>query len=160
MDRVTVEQMSRPIPYTTAEIAYARKRPFPERTPIPVEGDEVLCRLNEWGDVYGATVDRVQPEDDVDDRNLFQVELADAMAERLLLLEGRPVMSKVEDPWPTLWLVVKVPRGDGFVRTVHTHTREARLRGSAGWLPLDWRTRRRYLPAQLEGMVTDDGDRS
>lgn len=152
MDRVTVEQMSRPFPYSAAEVAYARRRPVHERTPIPAEGDEVLCRLDEWGTAFPAVVDRVQPSDDVDDPYLFEVQL-DGNREPMLI-EGRPVLSAVDDPWPTLWLTVSLTtREDGFIRTVTTHTREARLRGSAGWLPLDWTTRRRWLPTQLEGMV-------
>jgi hypothetical protein len=151
VDRATVELMSRPIPYSRTEIAWARRRPAELRTPIPAEGDTVLCRLVEWEEPYEATVERVQPSDDVNDPHLFEVAL-DHTAEPVLI-EGLPVMNGLDDPWPTLWLVVATPGG----RIVHTHTREARLRGSAGWLPPDWKTRRRWLPTQLEGLVSVDG---
>jgi hypothetical protein len=157
MDRVTVELMSRPIPYSAAEIAYARRRPVHEHTPTPEVGDTVWCRLDEWAEPHEALVTGVQPADDVDDPHLFEVSLDGAGDP--VLIEGRPVLNGVEDPWPTLWLDVRVPQRDGeFIKIVHTHTREARLRGSPGWLPLDWRTRRRYLPAQLEQMITDETD--
>lgn len=153
MDRVTVELMSRVFPYTRDEIAYIRKRPAHERTPLPAVGDTVWCRLDEWGEVYEALVTGVQPEDDIDDPHMYEV-VTDAVGDPVMV-EGRPALSMLDDPWPTLWLEVKVPRQDGFVKIVHTHTREARLRGSCGWLPLDWRSRRRPLPHQLEAMVTE-----
>jgi hypothetical protein len=147
MDRPTVELMSRPIPYSAAEVAWARARPAELRTPIPRVDDAILCRLIEWEEPLEAIVDRVQPADDINDPHLFEVAL-DGAGEPVLL-EGRPVMSPLVDPWPTLWLVVH-----SGIRVVHTHTREARLRGSAGWLPLNWKTRRRWLPTQLEGLVS------
>lgn len=146
MDRPTVELMSRPIPYSAVEVAWARHRPVELRTPIPRADDAVMFRLTEWEEPVEAIVDRVQPMDDIDDPHLFEVVL-DPLGEPVLV-EGRPVMSQIDDPWPTLWLVVSAG-----LRTVHTHSREARLRGSAGWLPLDWKTRRRWLPTQLEGLV-------
>ncbi len=146
MDRLTVEQMSRIVPYSAAEVEYVRRRPPAERTPLPSEGDMAYCRLDEWGPVWESTVERVQPLDDVDDPHLYRV-VTDGVGE-LVILEGRPVISMVEDPWVTLWLSV-----DTGERIVRTHTREARLRGSAGWLPLDWKTRKRWLPTQLEMMV-------
>lgn len=147
MDRVTVELMSRPIPYSAAEVGWARNRPSDLRTPIPGEGDTVLCRLVEWDEPHEAIVERVQPLDDINDPHLFEVS-TDGRGEPVLI-EGRPILNGLTDPWPTLWLVVYGPHGS----IVHTHTREARLRGSAGWLPLDWKTRRRWLPTQLESMV-------
>jgi hypothetical protein len=147
VDRVTVEQMSRPFRYSRAEVESIRNRPIDERTPIPEVGDTVWCRLDEWEEPHEALVTAVQSDDDIDDQNLYEA--------LQIVIGGRAVISQLDDPWPKVWLEVKVPRSDGFVRTVHTHCREARLRGSAGWLPLDWRTRRRPLPPQLEAMVTD-----
>lgn len=140
--------MSRPIPYSAEELHTARCRPAEFRTPIPREGDTVLCRLNEWGPAYAAEVERVQPLDDVDDPHLAEVTLDER--QEVVVLEGRPVMAMVDDPWPTLWLVVDTPRGK-----IRTHTREARLRGSAGWLPLDWESRRRPLPAAMRPLLDD-----
>jgi hypothetical protein len=48
-----------------------------------------------------------------------------------------PIAHRLLDPWPMLTL--NTPWGLGM-------TQEARLRGSAGWLPLDWETRHRPLP--------------
>lgn len=140
--------MSRLVPYTAIEVDSIRCRPFAERTPLPAVGDEVLCRLHEWEDPHPATVDSVQPLDDVDDPHLFRPDM-DPFGD-LILLEGRPVLMALDDPWVTLWLTV-----DLGSRTLATHTREARLRGSAGWLPLDWKARRRPLPGQLESLITE-----
>jgi hypothetical protein len=110
--------------YTDAELRWARERPPAERTPIPAAGDEVLYRHDQNGPVERAEVEAVQPLDDLYDPNLWTLH-ADAGGSPLLL-EGRPVMREVNDPWPLLTL-----------RTLwgRVQTREARLPGSPGWLP-------------------------
>lgn len=150
MRRFEVEALSRVIPYVETELAWIRDRPPMDRVPVPEPGAEVGARLDMWGEVYSATVESVQPPDDVDDPHLYQVAL-DAVGE-VLLIEGRPALVSVPDPWPTLWLVIEVP---GELAPVHSHMREARLRGSPGWLPLDWKTRRRPLPAALVPLITE-----
>jgi len=147
VDRVDVERMTRLIPYARSEIAWIRCRPAADRTPLPESGDVVLFRLQEWEEPLEAIVERVQPFDDVDDPHLCAVE-SDEHGE-IVLVEGRPVFSQLEDPWPLVW--VKVDLGNGA--TERHHSREARLRGAAGWLPLDWRSRRRPLPADFAKLL-------
>lgn len=128
---------TRLIPYSAAEVAWALERPAPDRSAIPAEGDEVDYRHDPWGPVRRALVQWVQPLDDFDDPNLWTVQ-TDPMTGEPLLLDDRPVMAQRLDPWPLLRL--RVPGvGVGL-------SREARLRGSAGWLPLNWRARRRPMP--------------
>lgn len=130
------EADTRQIPYSSWEYAWAHERPAQHRTPLPAVGDEVRYRQDPWGPVVAADVVSVWPLDDVDDPHLWRVE-TDGMGNPLAI-EGRPLYAQRLDPWPIVRL--RVPRlglGD---------TREARLRGSAGWLPLDWETRYRPLP--------------
>lgn len=130
------EAETRGIPWTPGEFAWAHERPAEHRTPTPLLGDEVCYRHDAWGPVVTAEVVWRQPPDDVDDPHLWRVE-TDARGNPLLV-EGHPLFSQRLDQWPVLRL--KVPRlGLG-------ETREARLRGSPGWLPLDWETRYRPMP--------------
>lgn len=130
------EEDTRLIPYAASELAWARQRPAPHRVPVPRVGDEVLYRHDYWGPVEQAEALAVQSLTDLDDPMLWQIEV-DGFGHPLTL-EGRPVISQLLDPWPTVDL--RIP-GRGVGRT-----REARLRGSPGWLPLDWETRYRPLP--------------
>jgi hypothetical protein len=130
------EEHTSMIPYAQWEFAWAHERPAQDRTPTPLVGDEVFYRHDPWGPVVRAEVVWRQPLDDLDDPHLWRVEM-DGMG-GALLLDGRPVMAQRLDPWPILRLrVLRLGLGD---------TREARLRGSPGWLPLDWETRFRPLP--------------
>lgn len=131
-----LEADTRYVPYASWEVAWAHERPAPDRTPLPAVGDEVMYRHDPWGAVVAVIVVWVQPLDDLDDPHLWRVQ-TDGTG-RLLLVDGRPVFAQQLDPWPVLRL--RVPRlGVG-------ETREARLRGSAGWLPLDWEQRHRPMP--------------
>lgn len=136
------------IPYSASEISWAHERPGQHRTPLPVAGDEVEYRHDSWGPVVRVDVVHVQSLDDIGDPHLWRVEL-DGFG-RPLLLDDRPVMQQRFDPWPVLRL--KVPRV-GLV-----DTREARLRGSPGWLPLDWETRFRPMPEFT--IITHEGGRT
>lgn len=132
------EEDTRLIPYGPDEAAWCIERPAPDRVPLPAAGDEVDYRADPWGPVRRALVRWVQPLDDLDDPHLWTVQ-RDPMTGAVVLLDDRPVMQQALDPWPMLRLYV-AGLGEGL-------TREARLRGSAGWLPLDWRSRRRPMPA-------------
>jgi hypothetical protein len=124
------------IPYAPWEVAWARERPAQHRTPLPAPGDEVRYRHDYWGPVVRAEVVSVQPLDDLTDPNLWTVEL-DGLGNPLQV-DGRALIAQKLDPWPTLHL--RVPGlGVGI-------SREARLRGAPGWLPLDWESRIRPLP--------------
>lgn len=131
------ESDTRLVPYQEWELQWARRRPAPDRVPLPVVGAAVAFRADYWGPVVLADVLEIQDLEDVADQHLWRVDMA---ADGLpLLLEGRPLMVQCADPWPLL--TIHVPGvGDGL-------TREARLRGAPGWLPLDWETRTRPLPA-------------
>src|SRR5258707_434464 len=122
------------IVYTPEEYQWARRRPASQRTAIPQVGDEVMYRHIEGGPVVRAEVLAVQNLEDFQDPNLwyFQTDSEGRPAE----IEGRRVLAKAYDPWPELTL--KTPYGVGV-------SREARMRGAVGWLPLDWETRQ--LPA-------------
>lgn len=129
------EQDTRAVPVGPDEVAWALNRPAPHRVPVPAVGDQVLYRHDPWGEVSEAEVLAVQPLDDVDDPHIAFVE-RDALGQ-VIVIEGRPVIALRKDPWPRL--TVRTKYGVGV-------TREARLRGSPGWLPLDWEARHRPLP--------------
>jgi hypothetical protein len=113
------------------EVAYAQGYRHPTLglrpiTPLPKPGDLVLYRSNEWFDPIVATVELVDIE------------------------PGHPSMG-LPTPWPKLLLLVTPapPKGKLDVsghllaksagpRPYHMRTMEARMIGSAGWLPLDW----------------------
>lgn len=123
-------------PYTPEEINWAHRRPGPDRTPLPCIGDEVMYRHDSFGPVERAEVVWVQSLDDLSDPHLWQVQV-DGQGNPVLL-DGRHVLLQRFDPWPLVHL--RIPgRGVG-------ETREARLRGSPGWLPLDWESRSRPSP--------------
>lgn len=125
------------MPHTPAEYAWARQRPMEHHTPIPQVGDEVFYRHVEWGPVVRADVLDVQSLDDMSDPHLWIVETAHGEP---LTLDGRHIIRPALDRWPLLTL--RTPHGVGL-------TREARLRGSAGWLPLDWESRYRPTPVAV-----------
>ncbi len=129
---------SRFVPVGRDEIEWAHSRPSRHRVPVPKAGDQVLYRHDPWGEVSEAEVLAVQPLDDLSDPLLAFVE-RDQFGE-LILIDDRPVIALKKDPWPTVTLRTRY--GVGV-------TREARLRGSPGWLPLDWETRYRPLPGFL-----------
>lgn len=118
------------IAYDPAEFHWARNRPARHRTPLPKPGDEVLYRHFERGIPTRATVLEVMDPDPTD-LNVWRYAV-NALNDPVVDGAGRRLMEYVADPWHTLLL-----RTDyGVLRA-----REARLRESPGWLPLDWRTR-------------------
>ena len=121
--------------YTPNEYAWARRRPAPDRTPIPGVGDEVYYRHVESGPVVRATVLAVQDLEDFTDPNLWYFQTDDQG--QPVLIDGEMVLAQTYDPWPELTL--QTLYGLGIAR-------EARLRESPGWLPLDWETRSRPAP--------------
>jgi hypothetical protein len=128
------ELNTRAVPWDQIEIVWARNRPYVERPPIPQVGDRLYYRHDEWSrDVEEITVLEVQSLEYRDDPNLWH-QVKDQWG--VPIIDGRtPRMSRVADPWP--WIVFRRdPLSDRATRS-----RESRLRGSAGWLPLDWRTR-------------------
>ncbi len=129
------EADSRAVPHTRAEFDWAHCREPQHRVGPPAAGDTVLYRHEPWATPTEATVEWVQPADDVDDPHLWIVQTD--QWERPMLHGGQPVMRPKADPWPLVRLRTKFGRVD---------TREARLRGSPGWLPPDWERRYRPVP--------------
>jgi hypothetical protein len=118
------------IVYTPEEYVWARRRPAHQRTPIPQVGDEVMYRHIEGGPVVRAEVLAVQNLEDFSDPNLWYFQ-SDQYGQPVTV-EGQMVLAQAHDPWPEVTL--RTPYGIGV-------TREARLRGATGWLPLDWENR-------------------
>lgn len=128
------------IPITTADIAYARLRPPAERTAPPRVDERLLYRHTEWDtDLLDAVVLAVQdPREPCElfgdprvDGNMWRlsdragaVHLPEGLAPDDLpagWLEPHP------DPWPLVRLLVPA-------LSLAVDCREARVRGSAGWL--------------------------
>lgn len=128
------ELATRAVPWDRIEVTWARNRPMNERPPIPKAGDVVAYRHNEWSpDVIDVLVLEVQDLEDREDPNLWH-QVKDERG--VPIIDGAtPRMAQAADPWP--WIIFR--RDPASDRT--TCSREARLRGSAGWLPLDWRSR-------------------
>jgi hypothetical protein len=138
---VSVHQVdeSRLVPIDPSEIHWALNRPPEHRTPIPTVGERVYYRHHEWGEVTEAQVVAVQDPLDYADRYLWHV-LTDERRRPIHDERGNRVLVPAPDPWPTLTLATDWG---------HRATREARVRGSAGWLPLDWRNRYRPEPGRV-----------
>lgn len=112
------------MPVPLEQVQRARCRPPHERTRIPHPGERVWYRHDPYGPLAEAEVEAVDVSN-VEDWNVYRV----VLDERRYPVEigGRRVTEMVEDPWPDLIL-----RTD-YGRVV---TREARIDGSPGWLPM------------------------
>jgi hypothetical protein len=116
--------------HTADEVNRARWRPEEHRTPIPDVGDRVLFRPAEDAGLIHATVLEVTYHDPEGvDWNCWRVRTNPATAAPVYDEDRQVILDPHPDAWPTLLLKV-----DG--QASHTMTREARLPGSAGWLPL------------------------
>src|SRR6202012_5502096 len=71
--RHEVEALTRILQVSAQEVTWARDHRLGDGhdPPAPAAGDHVGCRLEEWGPVWPAVVERVQPLDDVDDPYLW-----------------------------------------------------------------------------------------
>lgn len=134
------EADTRLIPYDESEITWARCRPPEHRVPLPTLGDPVLYRHDPWGSPVVAEVIAIEDLDDRTKPNLWEVVRDPASGRILATPDHVPVARPLADPWPVLH--IKSRYGIAV-------TQEARLRGSAGWLPLDWESRHRPLPDLL-----------
>lgn len=146
------ELRTRQVPWAQIEVTHARNRPHAERTPWPKVGDQVWYRRYDW-DRHPSTGRRVEPAlgvvatvqdpDDREDPNLWQ-RIRNLTGQLMWTREGGPLHQEVADPWP--WVDIQLPdllKPNGFLMRHGevVRTREARMRGSAGWLPLDYRQR-------------------
>lgn len=159
---------TRMVPWQQIEVSHARNRPVSERPPLPQPGEQVWYRQFEWnrnpvGDlvepVLADVVEVQHPHDASDsdfvdgvgwvrDPNLWHL-VRDEHGRVQLTPLGALRYEPVADPWP--WVRLRLPDSG----PVH-ETREARLRGSAGWLPLDYshRPERWRLPSQTALLST------
>lgn len=156
-----VELATRGVPYEPVEVSYANNRPHSERPPIPVVGVRVLYRREPYDQhPVPVRVVWVQPVDDESlvhsypgfgparDPNLWT--LVRDETGRPILDDGVPRYVPHSDPWPQVRVRGEWPASPGQAPEVRDAVcREARLRGSPGWLPLDWRTRPVRLPHEL-----------
>jgi hypothetical protein len=149
---------TRLIPWEHIEVTHARNRPQSERPPLPAVGERVWYRAHEWErDPAGlhvppelVTVVAVEPDDDPDSRdyidgvgwvrdpNLWHL-VRDTLGHPRTNPDGGLRYAPVADPWP--WLDLQLPDDEHGRPGRVVRAREARLRGSAGWLPLDYRDR-------------------
>lgn len=139
--------------YTPGEYQQARRRPAELHVPVPRVDDELLYRHNGGSpNVYRVAVTWVQDLEDMEDPNLWYFQtLPDG---RPRLIDGQQVLARAHDPWPAIRATLMEPTHDGgrnvdLPRGAAVETREARMRGSAGWLPLDWETRPRPTPPTI-----------
>lgn len=148
-DFAAIEAASCDVPWDANEYWWQLNRPRHLWTPLPSVGDLVCYRNDTWGPVSSARVVGRQDENDTDDHYLFDVVTVGGLdgTERRPMEDGagRRVKVRRDDPWFDLYLDT-----EGYGRRV---CREARLRGSPGWLPLDWRTRPRPIPTE-SGRIT------
>ena len=143
---------TRDVPYERVELTWAKNRPLHERPVIPLPGDKVFYRRIEWEqEPRLVTVLEVQDPLDKTDPNLWQT-LRNYHGHLLHDMWGRPLHKVMPDPWPWIrvcwWEQGKI--GPEMER--QGITREARLRGSPGWLPLNWRDRPVRLPHELKNV--------
>lgn len=127
--------------WDASEVGWQLRRPRKFWTPLPAAGDRVFYRHRHFGDVTGALVEQIEDLDDTSDSYVWHLVTVAGQLVRDEL--GRTVPRRVPDPWVTLRL-----RTDWGLLI----SREARLRGSAGWLPPDWE--RRLYPAIIDGRFT------
>lgn len=139
-----LEHETRLVPIEAREVAYARNRPTHERPPIPKPGDKVWYRHNEWDQhVWPATILEVQDVDDRTDPHLWHL-VRDTSGVPILDADI-PRQVQVADPWP--WVLLRVD--DDRFPSPQIRTQEGRVRGSAGWLPLNYLDRPVRLPHEL-----------
>jgi hypothetical protein len=145
------ESDTRLIPYSDAEVKWARHRPPEHRTPLPHPGTDILYRHDSWGPLISATVEAILYDPDDPDvgmiggrpnPDVWEAQ-SDPVTGHYLMVHGHTITVAKPDPWPQMVLITQL-------RPMRVTTQEARLRGSAGWLPLDWETRTRYMPGMIE----------
>lgn len=164
--RLADELATRLLPVGLDEGAYARNRPHDARPPTPRVGDEVFFRRNEWDsdeDLWRMRVVEVQDPDDKTSEwatNLWELIRGNWTGAPLFDRAGEMLILPVADPWP--WVLLRwegeIPKGSEHA-WMHrlAMTFESRVRGAAGWLPLDYeQTRRVWLPGQTLTMPTVD----
>ena len=148
---VDIEQATRMFAWSERELGWQRVRPPEHRVPLPRCKDRVYARLARFEEPLGAVVvsvpdlargwrwDDLEPGAATPDTWTWQLRRHNLTGEPILDSQGLPRVELLPDPQPVLAL-----RVDGHPGVMEM--REARLRGSPGWLPLDWRERWRPGP--------------
>lgn len=133
------------LPWDSAELAWQARRPVTHRTPSLALGLHLLFRPVAWSDeLIPIVVTAIQDLDSDEarrDPNVYDKMTNPEHTRVLTDPLGQPLTRLREDPWPWIHFQVLDDQGQpyGAVRSC----REARLRGSAGWLPLDHARRER-----------------
>lgn len=137
-------------PMTQTELERCRCRPGDvPRPPLPAVGDLVGYRAVAGGPVVAARVQGVESLADpwAHEHDAFEPHGPDVNVWDVSVMPGtrmprfdpaRPgayLFELRDDPWPSV--VVAVEPVDGKGRRLYAITREARLPGAAGWIPLD-----------------------
>jgi hypothetical protein len=128
-----------------AEYVWQADRPPAHRVPVPAVGDHVMMRYTSWSpEIYEVVVVDVQDMESDDaraDPNVYDKVATPDHREVLHGPDGTPLTRRRRDPWPIIWYRHLDANGEpaGAVRSC----REARIEGSAGWLPLDHERRQR-----------------
>lgn len=164
MVTLAAELLTRLVPYGQDEGTYARNRLTAERPAWPRVGDRVYFRREEWDldeQLHLMQVVDAQPQDDTDSvwaTNLWQHLRDNGTGQPLHYRDGRPVLAPLPDPWP--WVDLRWPDEQPIPKG-HEHawkhrvqrTFESRMRGSPGWLPLDYRASRQV---HVSGQVPEN----
>lgn len=126
VDGMVARNLANPtsMPVSQEAVFYARCRPVEHRTPIPEAGQRVWYRHNPHGPLTPAMVEGVSMADP-GDYNVWRFKLDEFR--QPIEANGKRVMEMTEDPWPDVILHTD------WGRLV---TREARIDGSPGWLPM------------------------
>jgi hypothetical protein len=131
--------------WDAAEYAWQANRPEDHRVPVPAIGDHVMIRSASWSpELHEAVVVEVQ--DMESDEANADPNVRDKMtsADHTQVMygpDGAPLTRLRADPWP--WIHYRHLDADGQATGAERSIREARLEGSAGWLPLDHERRER-----------------
>ncbi len=152
------ELLTRLVPIDQREVSYIRNRLQSDRPPRPKVDDQLFFRRNEWDtddQLYLMRVVEVQPENDTTSEfatNLVQHLRHNISGSPLFYLDGEPVLVPLPDPWPWVKFIFDGEPSKETLSWQHRPqmTFESRLRGSPGWLPLNYiETRRMYLPGEI-----------
>lgn len=151
MSTIEDELATRVWPWSERELAWQRMRPPALRTPLPCLGARLWFRFDRFAEPEAATAVQVpdlgrgwrwedlEPGASTPDPWVWQLRRDNSTAQPVLDSMGLPCVELLPDPQPVI--VCRVASRPGL----HA-AREARLRGSPGWLPLDWRERWRPGP--------------
>lgn len=131
--------------WDAAEYAWQANRPEAHRSPSLALGLDLLFRPAAWStELISIRVVAIQDLDSDEartDPNVYDKVTNPEHTQALVDALGRPLTRVRDDPWP--WIHFQVLDANGHLTGAVRSCREARLEGSAGWLPLDHEGRQR-----------------